>query len=155
MNKAREQYAQIVYEGISNETCISVAIDAMDQFKLQLPVTATHSAGGIMHKLQLKLTSVTVHGNEKPWSVYITFSWIRTGANITCTIFADMFFKGVFDHKRDVLIQVDGASDNICKTNVYLFVMIPLVAQEQGMALRSVTLSRMVSGHTKSDVDQQ
>lgn len=154
MDEAREQYTQIVYEGISNETCISVAIDAMDQFKSRLPVTATHSAGGIMHKLQLKLTGVIVHGNEKPWSIYVTFPWIRTGANITCTIFADMFFKGVFNHKRDVLIQVDGASDNICKTNVYFFAMILLVAQEKDMALRSVALSRMVSGHTKFDVDQ-
>jgi hypothetical protein len=73
VDEAREQYAQIVYEGISNETCISVAIDAMDQFKPRLPVTATHSAGGIMHKLQLKLTGVIVHGNEKPRSIYICY----------------------------------------------------------------------------------
>ena len=152
--EAREAYAQNIYEGISNGWCMSVAIDAMDQAKSRIPVTATHSAGGIMHKIQLKLTGVLIHGDEKPWSIYVTFPWTRTGANITCTIFADMFAKGKFDNKRDVMIQVDGASDNICKTNVYFFCAVLLIAQEQKQALRSITNSRMLSGHTKFDVDQ-
>ena len=82
------------------------------------------------------------------------FPWTRTGANITCTIFADMFAKDKFDNKRDVTIQVDGASDNICNTNVYFFCAVLLIAHEQKQALRSITNNRMLSGHTKFDVDQ-
>jgi hypothetical protein len=154
-SEARKALAWAMYEGITVSFVITIHIDAMDQAKSRVPITATHSAGGIMHKLQLKLTGVLVHGESKPWRIYMTEPWVKVGANITLTIFSDLFFKGVLDQKRVLYIGWDGAGDNNCNSCMYYFAFILLIAQKKGHPLQNITASRMYSGHTKFDVDQR
>ena len=155
-DNARKALAWAICEGLTVSTTITIHIDAMDQAKSRVPVTRTHSAGGIVHKLQLKLTGVLVHGGSgKPWWIYMTQPWVKVGANVTLTVFSDLFFKGVLDGTRVLNIGWDGAGDNNCNTCMYYFAYILLVAQANGHPLMKITASRMKSGHTKYDVDQR
>jgi hypothetical protein len=152
VHEAREQYASNVYDGTVHDDVLSCGIDAMEQAKSQVPITASNSKLGIKHKLQLKLTGILLH--PAVWIIVTTCPWIKVGANITVTCFMLLLSFGYLDSCSQLLIQWDGASDNINLTCIYFFSWLLLAAQKCGIKLCLVRMSRMFPGHTKFDVDQ-
>ena len=86
--------------------------------------------------------------------MYIASPWVKVGFKQTGTIFQDLISKGKLDSTDELRLQLDGASDNVCNTNVYFCIWHLLYAQEHGLRLSVVCISRLIAGHTHFNVDQ-
>jgi hypothetical protein len=105
-------------------------------------------------RIKLKVTGVLIHGQKKDYHVYVTPPWIKTGFNITGTIFADLISKGHLNDTHELRLQLDGASDNVTLYNIYYWCWQLLYALEHNLPLQRVRVSRLIVGHTHFDVDQ-
>ena len=77
----RAEYAKHKYDAITKPDVASVAIDAAAQAGHRIPVTASESpifAG--MDKLQLKITGMLSHSEERGYRAVVTPPWLKTGA---------------------------------------------------------------------------
>ena len=112
------------------ETVISIAIDAADQRKMRVPITASDAKRlGALFQLKLKVTGVIIHGGSRAgYYPFVSFPWLKTGANITATIMHTLYADGHFDGKETAYIQWDGANDNVAFTNIYYFVWLLLAS---------------------------
>ena len=97
---------------------------------------------------------VIIHGIKKDYCVYVCPPWVKTGYNITGSIFADLISKGRLTGTHELRLQLDGASDNVCVDNVQFWIWQLLFAQAHGLTLQCVRISRLIVGHTHFDVDQ-
>ena len=52
-------------------------------------------------------------------------------------------------------IQWDGASENVSKTNLRFFIWLLLYAEHHNLPLLTITVCRLLVGHTHFDVDQR
>ena len=155
----RAEYAKHKYDAITKPDVASVAIDAAAQAGHRIPVTASESpvfAG--MEKLQLKITGMLSHGEERGYRAVVTPPWLKTGANMTCTILMQLVRLGGLKGKRRLYLQVDGASDNVAYTVMYFAAWLMLMSQQQRfgdlLVLDSIVMSRLPVGHTHIDIDQ-
>ena len=136
---------------------VSIAMDACDQAKTRIPLSSSDAKKfKALYKVKLKLTGVIIHAVEKAYHMYITPPWVKTGFNINATILVDLLARKVIDLQTtdEIRLQVDGASDNVCTYMVYLWTHYLLWAQETGLALTKIRVSRLIVGHTHFDVDQ-
>ena len=156
----RKEYAQHKYVSMCNAGTASSAMDAAAQAGHRLPITASdHKKLKGMKKLQMKITGVLVHGGDtRGYYAIVTPPWLKTGANMTCTIVMALVAWGVLKGKKRWLLQVDGASDNIAYTVMYFAAWLLLMSQEGRfgdlLVLESIVLSRLPVGHTHIDIDQ-
>jgi len=74
----------------------------------------------------------------------------KKGANLTASILIDLFSKGLFKNLHTLVIQWDGASENVAKTNWRLVIW--LLLRKSG--LKTIILCRLEVGHTHFLVDQ-
>ena len=154
VRNGRKVYGANIQRALANkDSVISISIDAADQRKMRIPVTSSNAKRiGALWKLKLKVTGVIIHGDG--YYPFVSFPWLKTGANITATIMHALFSQGKFDGKETAYIQWDGANDNVAFTNVYYFVWLLLASQRKGATLKTIVISRFLVGHTHFDVDQ-
>ena len=69
---------------------------------------------------------------------------------MTASILTDLFVKGALKKTHTLVIQWDGASENVAKTNWRFIVWILM----RKTGLRKVICSRLEVGHTHFNVDQ-
>ena len=150
----RKQYGENIQRALANkDSVISISIDAADQRKMRIPVTSSDAKRiGALWQLKLKVTGVIIHGDG--YYPFVSFPWLKTGANITSTIMHALHSAGKFDGKETAYIQWDGANDNVAFTNVYYFVWLLLASQTRRATLKTIVISRFLVGHTHFDVDQ-
>ena len=156
----RQKYGDHIHESLTIEGTGSAAMDGAAQKLHRLPITASdHARVQSMEKLQLKITGVLMHGgHSKGYYAIVTPPWVKTGANLTCTIVMLLVVWGALRNMKKWYLQVDGASDNIAYTVLYFMTWLLLMAQAgvygDSLVLESVVLSRLPVGHTHIDIDQ-
>ena len=101
-----------------------------------------------------QVTGFIIHGLVLGYFIYATMPWVKTGANLTLTIWAEHFARGYFDDTEYILVQWDRASDNVAVTS-FFFCWYLLGAQAAGARLSRVRTSRLCVHHTHNDVDQR
>ena len=162
IRRCRNTYADHKLEAMHNEEVASAAMDAAAQAGHRLPITASDCPRLIgMEKLQLKITGVLVHGaasTKKGYYAFVTPPWIKTGANLSCTVLMELIAAGVLKGQKRWYLQVDGASDNIAYTVMYFSAWLLLMSQMRCfgdlLVLEKIILSRLPVGHTHIDIDQ-
>ena len=85
--------------------------------------------------------------------MYKTLPWLKTGGNLTSHCIWRVLCALVDDRQpcpNEIRLQVDGASDNWCHTN--LCFASHLLLADNDIAI--VRLSRLEVGHTHTDIDQ-
>ena len=132
---------------------LSLIIDGADQAKHHLP-WFNRWPGNLDSKnvLKQKLTGVYVHGLGRLF-LYKTLPWLKTGGNLTSHCIWRVLCALADDRQpcpNEIRLQVDGASDNWCHTN--LCFASHLLLADNDIAI--VRLSRLEGGHTHTDIDQ-
>ena len=125
---------------------VGLCIDAVDKNKFGIP-TADNPAKCLkgIHRVKQKLTGVQFFGTEK-LLLYQTLPDVPTGGNLTLTILADLFKRGYFDKATDIVINFDGASDNICYKVLFGLALLLHVAKKNGWPLRRIHILRFKVG---------
>ena len=162
IKSCRAVYARHKFHGITKAEVTSSAMDAAAQNQHRCPITASDNPRLVgMEKLQMKITGVLVHGaatNTEGYYAVVTPPWLKTGANMSCTIMMALVAWGVLKGQRRWCLQVDGASDNIAYTVMYFCAWLLLASQRglfgDALQLESIVLSRLPVGHTHIDIDQ-
>ena len=150
----RTKYADQNMEAITDASVASAAMDAAAQRGHRLPMLATeHSKLTGMKKLQLKITGVLMHRQgKKVYYAYVTPPWLKTGANMSCSILMALIESGALRGKKRLYLQIDGASDNVAYTVLYFSAWLLLMAQAgrfgEDLVVESIVLSRLPVGHT-------
>ena len=150
----RTKYADQNMEAITDPSVASAAMDAAAQRGHRLPMLATeHSKLTGMKKLQLKITGVLMHRQgKKVYYAYVTPPWLKTGANMSCSILMALIESGALRGKKRLYLQINGASDNVAYTVLYFSAWLLLMAQAgrfgEDLVVESIVLSRLPVGHT-------
>ena len=92
-------------------------------------------------------------GKSRPLYLFRTLPNITTGANLTLTILLKMLSTGALNQCEHLVINWDGASDNVNKTAIKVLCWLLISAEKMGWPLRTVTLLRLCVGHTHDLLD--
>ena len=151
----REELARIQRLCIVDSKHCGFFLDAADSNKFGIPTTTSCAKMlSQLWRVEQKLTAVQMFDSTKTLYFYRNLPDVPTGANLTCTILADMFAKkDLFGSCTDVYINVDGSGDNINYTLVYTLVHFLLCAHAKKMKLTRIHILRMKVGHTHNDLD--
>ena len=151
----REELARIQRLCIVDNRHCGFFMDAADSNKFSIPTTTSCAKMlSQLWRVKQKLTCVQMFNARKTLYFFRTLPDVPTGANLTCTILADMFSKkDLFGNCTDVYINVDGSGDNINYTVVYTLVHFLLNAHAKKMRLTRIHILRMQVGHTHNDLD--
>ena len=156
VGETRDVYAANKLRGLTNPKVLSAACDAAAQEGHRLPLTRSRLPSVVsMDKLQLKIVGFLQHG--KGYNAFVTMPWVRTGANLTATVLMEMIASGHFCGKEELLLQIDGGSDNVAYTFLYFCAYLlwhSYHGDMDGLDLIRIVLSRLEVGHTHIDIDQ-
>lgn len=164
-------YKQRVLYALRNpERCMSLIWDGMDQNHSRCPHLGTQDE--FAHPLRQHIQGVLVHGvgnynlciftinilisnntiSTVGLTLYRTFNNISKGADLSthCFLAELKKWRDTHDDKfpEEVLVQMDGGSENANKTIIAICEY--LVSKRM---VRSITLSRLPTGHTHEDID--
>ena len=152
--EARESYADNILKAELNDCVASIAIDAADQANHHCPSNAfTSRSTSQIKKIIQQFIGVLDH--NKGYAIYRRLPYVQKGANLTLTILIDMIRRKHLYGKSEVYIQWDGASENVAKTNLRFFIWLLLYAEHHNLPLLTITVCRLLVGHTHFDVDQR
>ena len=71
---------------------------------------------GLSKRIVQQLIGVLDHGVG--YLLYRRLPVVKKGANVTCSILTDMIANGHLKNKKRLLLQWDGASENVAYTNL-------------------------------------
>jgi hypothetical protein len=133
-----------------------ITMDGWDSVKTVVPNYADHQpelSGLYKSFLKTKLTGVLVTG----WKLLMlrTFPWVKTGANLACTVFLHSLCLYQRHHPEEDLpsaleLLVDGGPENVNKT--FMGLMAWLVTKD---VIQTVDVIRLPVGHTHNGLDQR
>ena len=147
---SRKALAKHKSKSVGDEGYVLVMADAADQAKQGSPVIREGGrAGSQVKKIKQQFIGVIVHGVG--YIIYRRLPVTPKGANLTATILLDLFAKGYLRKAHTLVLQWDGASENVAKTNWRLAIW--LLMREKG--LRNIVFSRLDVGHSHFAVDQR
>ena len=117
---------------------VGLFIDAVDSQKFGIPTidTQAYYIKGI-NRLTQKLTGVQFFGSEK-LLLFRTLPDVKTGGNLTLTILLSLLKRGAFNKATDVVLNFDGASDNVCYTVMWGLALFLRIAHKKGWSLRRI-----------------
>ena len=152
--EAREAYADNIVKAELNDCVASIAMDAADQAKHHCPSNAfTARSTTQIKKIIQQFIGVLDH--SKGYAIYRRLSYVQKGPNLTLTILVDLIRRKHLYGKSEVFIQWDGASENVAKTNLRFFIWLFLYAEKHKLPLLTISVCRLLVGHTHFDVDQR
>ena len=151
----REELARIRRLCVCDKNHVGFFLDAADSNKFGIPTTtSTAKQLSKLWRVKQKLTCVQMFDSRKSLHFFRTLPDVPTGANLTCTILAEMFSKkDLFADCTDVHINVDGSGDNINYTVVYALVYFLLCSYAKNRKLTRLHFLRMRPGHTHNELD--
>ena len=95
----------------------SWAIDAADQAKHHCPLLSCPGANvGLKRRIVQQFIGCLDH--SVGYILYRRLPVVKKGANVTCTILTDMIANGHLKMKKRLLLQWDGASENVNYTAI-------------------------------------
>ena len=126
--EARETYADHIYLSQTLQDVASWALDAADQSKHHCPLLACPGANvGLRYRIVQQFIGVLDH--SLGYLLYRRLPVVRKGGNVTCTILSDMISNGHLKGIKKLFVQWDGASENVCYTNIRFCVWLLLLGE--------------------------
>ena len=137
----RETYADNILRVELNEGIASIAIDAADQAKHRCPMNSftSRSAAKIQKTIQQFVGALD---HRAGYSMFRRLPYVQKGVNLTLTILMEMISRGHLKNKSEVIIQWDGASENVVKTNLRFNIWILMYYYHKGLPLTTITVCR-------------
>ena len=115
--EAREAYADHIYTATTIREVASWAIDAADQAKHHCPLLTCPGVNvGLKRRIVQQFIGVLDH--SVGYFLYRRLPVVKKGANVNLTILIDMIANGHLKGMKRLLLQWDGASENVNYTNI-------------------------------------